>query len=573
MIISFTYVNIAIYYKYTLAKGNLLYMPNSEIDYANVNSVILHASTLMDSLHFNDALGIIDNAISIYANNYELIYMKAICSEHLNNLATAYYLYKLSIYIAQYENQSEDVAIIQASLNQLCNNSCDSDELTSYNLNKALENIIKERIHNNEFIFTFKFLDSCIYDSNKTAANIAISENTTLLYIMLEVYMHETSCDTTYDNHIFKRYNYNLDAFKHASRLLRFMLRRIRFGLDCTYQQEINNIIKLYNISGEEIITTLKYCIDVDCWCDVIINTYDTIKASNEKAADCIFKYYTQFKNSNIGNKSACMKVFSNHNNATITNLNYLDYNIKYAETNLYANTSIVKHNNQDIAIIFCTNDKDYYNECCCYLKRLIVPDSSDLNIIAVHNAPSMAAGYNLAMKHSNAHYKIYIHHDTFIIDTDILNKLIHIFSINPDIGLIGNSGSLNIPSDGEWWSDKNLSNWCYNLFQDNSLQTNYTNSYINNSSCNDICIKPASAIDGIFMATDTDIQWRDDLFDNWHFYDISQTMEFKKNGYTPAFICTSTPMLLHELSITKHPISYYENYRKIFVSNYSNML
>ena len=110
---------------------------------------------------------------------------------------------------------------------------------------------------------------------------------------MLEVYMHETSCDTTYDEHIFKRYNYNLDAFKHASRLLRFMLRRIRFGLDCTYQQEINNIIKLYNISGEEIITTLKYCIDVDCWCDVIINTYDTIKASNEKAADCIFKYYT----------------------------------------------------------------------------------------------------------------------------------------------------------------------------------------------------------------------------------------------------------------------------------------
>lgn len=107
--------------------------------------------------------------------------------------------------------------------------------------------------------------------------------------------------------------------------------------------RKLTNIIKLYNISGEEIITTLKYCIDVDCWCDVIINTYDTIKASKEKAADCIFKYYTQFKNSNIGNKSACMKVISNHNNATITNLNYLDYNIKYAETNLYANTSIVK--------------------------------------------------------------------------------------------------------------------------------------------------------------------------------------------------------------------------------------
>ena len=129
-------------------------MPNSEIDSTNVNSIILDASTLMDSLHFNDALGIIDNAISIYANNYELIYMKAICSEHLNNLATAYYLYKLSIYIAQYENQSEDVAIIQASLNQLCNNSDNSEELIPYNLNKALENIIKERILNNEFLIT-----------------------------------------------------------------------------------------------------------------------------------------------------------------------------------------------------------------------------------------------------------------------------------------------------------------------------------------------------------------------------------------------------------------------------------
>ena len=53
-------------------------MPNSEIDSTNVNSIILDASTLMDSLHFNDALGIIDNAISIYANNYELIYMKAV---------------------------------------------------------------------------------------------------------------------------------------------------------------------------------------------------------------------------------------------------------------------------------------------------------------------------------------------------------------------------------------------------------------------------------------------------------------------------------------------------------------
>ncbi|MBQ3971332.1 MAG: glycosyltransferase [Selenomonadaceae bacterium] len=33
-------------------------------------------------------------------------------------------------------------------------------------------------------------------------------------------------------------------------------------------------------------------------------------------------------------------------------------------------------------------------------------------------------------------------------------------------------------------------------------------------------------------MMTQYDVPWRYDLFHGWHFYDISQSMEFRKRGY-----------------------------------------
>ena len=39
-------------------------------------------------------------------------------------------------------------------------------------------------------------------------------------------------------------------------------------------------------------------------------------------------------------------------------------------------------------------------------------------------------------------------------------------------------------------------------------------------------------AVDGLLMATQYDIPWREDLFQKWDFYDISQAFEFRRNGY-----------------------------------------
>ena len=44
--------------------------------------------------------------------------------------------------------------------------------------------------------------------------------------------------------------------------------------------------------------------------------------------------------------------------------------------------------------------------------------------------------------------------------------------------------------------------------------------------------ILSVQAIDGLLMATQYDIPWREDLFQGFHFYDVSQSLEFQKAGY-----------------------------------------
>ena len=127
----------------------------------------------------------------------------------------------------------------------------------------------------------------------------------------------------------------------------------------------------------------------------------------------------------------------------------------------------------------------------------------------------------------------------------------------------IGNSGTTRMTDDGIWWSSDYYF-YRINIFQDNLLNVaRCTPSHTGGT------IDDAAAIDGIFMATCTDIYWREDLFDNWHFYDISQTYEFRKHGLRTVFLNDTDITLLHELSTKPSPVDYYEKYRQIFLNNY----
>ena len=80
---------------------------------------------------------------------------------------------------------------------------------------------------------------------------------------------------------------------------------------------------------------------------------------------------------------------------------------------------------------------------------------------------------------------------------------------------------------------------------------------------------EPADALDGILLATAYDIPWREDLFDGWHFYDISQCYEFRKAGYIAGALNSSQMMVLHETTTKIDPQNLYELYRQKFVDTY----
>ena len=92
------------------------------------------------------------------------------------------------------------------------------------------------------------------------------------------------------------------------------------------------------------------------------------------------------------------------------------------------------------IAVITCVNNEEEYAQALSYIDRLHVPDGYELDVIAVREAPSMAAGYQMAMEHTDARYKIYMHQDTFIINREFLRDMLSVFRSDDRIGAIGMS-------------------------------------------------------------------------------------------------------------------------------------
>ena len=175
-------------------------------------------------------------------------------------------------------------------------------------------------------------------------------------------------------------------------------------------------------------------------------------------------------------------------------------------------------YDKRKIAFITCVNDEEEYMECQHYLNRLRIPDGYTTDTISIREAPSMAFGYNAAMKKSNAKYKVYLHQDTFIKNIDFIENLLDVFACDTEIGLVGMIGATdvatNINAITVWNTGKieeSLRTWNCELPLEGDIFTE------------------VQAADGLLLATQYDIPWRKDIFDGWHFYDISQVMEFRR--------------------------------------------
>lgn len=218
--------------------------------------------------------------------------------------------------------------------------------------------------------------------------------------------------------------------------------------------------------------------------------------------------------------------------------------------------------NDKKIAFITCVNSDWWYSECLLYLKHLKIPENMTAEFIDVRNAASMASGYNRAMKNSDAKYKIYLHQDTLVVNKNLIADLLKIFNSDKKIGVIGMIGCVNLPSTGVWWDGMRIYGRVLHACEPESVVDSH-------------CDEPegdfqeVESVDGFFLATQYDLNWREDLFDGWHLYDTSLCKEMSRAGYKVAipnqekdFWCIHCPK--------EKPLDpKYRRYQKIFLKEY----
>ena len=216
------------------------------------------------------------------------------------------------------------------------------------------------------------------------------------------------------------------------------------------------------------------------------------------------------------------------------------------------------------ICFILCYNDERALEECLFYLNQLYVPEEYEIELLTVYEARSMAAGYNEAMRSSMAKYKVYLHKDVYILNRFFLYDMLQIFSANQAIGMLGMVGAKQIPMDGVIWHTKEYGN----LYDRSCVEADYERYRWSMEDG----ITEVAAVDGFLMATACDIPWREDIFDGWDFYDVSQSIEFRQRGYKVVVPVQRQPWCLHDdgkvLSLWN-----YSKYRHLFLMEYGNEL
>lgn len=198
--------------------------------------------------------------------------------------------------------------------------------------------------------------------------------------------------------------------------------------------------------------------------------------------------------------------------------------------------------NANKVCFITCYNDEVLYHECLKYIHSLNVPEGFEVETLGVFEAESMAAGYNKAMQSSDAKYKVYLHQDTFIINKNFIFEATELFLRNPIIGIMGVVGAEYLPLNGIWWEARSK----YGVVHESStgvLKKLEFNNQIKN-------YKRVAVVDGLILITQYDLPWREDLFEGWHCYDLSQCLEFIKNGYEVAIPKQDKCWCIHDCGI-----------------------
>ena len=213
---------------------------------------------------------------------------------------------------------------------------------------------------------------------------------------------------------------------------------------------------------------------------------------------------------------------------------------------------------NNTISFIYCVNNDMLYENSIDFISQLNIPIGYNVEVIQIKGAKSISSGYNEGMKKARGKYKVYLHQDVYIINQNFIKDIIEIFE-NNNIGIIGCAGSKDIPDNLVWWESKSLFGKVYEI-RNSNMKLLYFNNPTNK-------YEEVSLLDGFILITQYDIPWREDIFDGWHFYDISQSLEFKKQNKKVVVAYQQIPWCIHDCGIVS--MDNYYIYRDKLVNEY----
>ena len=211
------------------------------------------------------------------------------------------------------------------------------------------------------------------------------------------------------------------------------------------------------------------------------------------------------------------------------------------------------------VAFIICSNNEVKLNECKYYLSRLQIPEGYETDIIVVTGADSMTEGYQAAMLSTDARYKVYLHHDTYIINEYFIRDFLSVFQADEEIGMLGVIGCKSLPFDAYACTSWDVGRVLHNIADKCLIKYQ----------SEDKRVTEVDAIDGLLMVTQYDINWRTDLFKNWDFYDISQCYEFHRKKLRIVVPFQEYYWCYHDNDYSK--MDKYDYDRSVFIEEYQD--
>ena len=175
----------------------------------------------------------------------------------------------------------------------------------------------------------------------------------------------------------------------------------------------------------------------------------------------------------------------------------------------------------KNIGIIIYRTDAGVCQNLLNSLADVMVPDGYEVVVTVLDNLSSKAVSYNEGMKQINGEIKLYIDESAIIVNKNILKDIVRFFQINSEDKMLGLFGS-EMPINGDYSKSQN----CYGIY-------GYTQNgkYINcNSGKKAIWKQNVTCIDGMFVATSSDIEWDDAVGEE--FLIAAQCCRFREKHY-----------------------------------------